>query len=240
MTVVHDVAEYVRTTRPLPQFYIDNILPQQGTMLLYGSPKVKKSWLVQHMAFCISQGCPWLGFNTVQARTLIAQFEISELSYYWRLRNMAMNFHLAPGWLYEMSPSLMYLEEDRTYERFAELVRPIAPQLIILDCLAACFGGDENDGRDVAKLIEKLALLKDEHHASLIIVHHTNKSIQTTSSVDKARGHSRLAGWVDTLAYMCEQPTGVQIQYKARQTTRELFNQNIVFENHNWTERRTQ
>lgn len=84
---IHDVSEYVHWNLPRPQFYIQDILPKQGTMLLYGSPKVKKSWLSEYMAFCVATGTPFLGFTTEQARVLIAQFEISPLAYAWRLRD---------------------------------------------------------------------------------------------------------------------------------------------------------
>lgn len=234
---IHDVAEYITWNIPRPSFYIQDILPKQGVMLLYGDPKVKKSWLVQHMAYCISVGEEWLGFNTEQARVLIAQFEISPIAYAWRLKDMARNFELQNQMLYEVSPTLMYLEDEENFNRFAAAIRGIQPKVIILDCLAACFGGDENNGEQMASFIEKMVALKTEHEASLVIVHHANKNQLVSSSVNKARGHSRLTGWVDTLVYMAEQPSGIQLQFKARQATRELYNLNIEFSNYNWTRR---
>ena len=231
---IHDVSQYIHLNLPRPQFYIQDILPKQGVMLLYGSPKVRKSWLSEYMAFCISLGIECLGLRTEQARVFIAQFEISPIAYHWRLRDMAQHFELQEGFLYETSPMLMYLNEEENFNRFLAALRTINPRVIILDCLAACFGGDENDSRDVAQFIERMSILKQEFEASLIIVHHTNKSNLIPSSVDRARGHSRLAGWVDTLVYMAEQPTGVQLQIKARQATRDMHNINILFENYLW------
>lgn len=235
MATIYDVADYVQMHIPRPVFYVHDILPREGVMMMYGAPKVKKSWLVQHLGYCIGTGTEWLGFHTTQARVLLCQFEISESSFADRIRCMSVHYPIQNGCYYVVSPGLTYLDQDEVYNRFAAFIRPIAPQVIILDCLAACFGGDENNGADMARLIEKMAALKTEHHASLILIHHTNKNILTTSSVDKARGHSRLAGWVDTLAYMVEQPNGIQIQYKARQATRELQNHNIQFNEYNWT-----
>ena len=234
---IHDVSDYVTWHLARPQFYIQELLPKEGVMLLYGEPKVKKSWLVQNLGFCISLGEPWLGFQTEQARVLIAQFEISPLAYAWRLRDMARNYHLQPQTLYETSPMLLYLDDQENFNRFAAAIRPIQPKVIILDCMAACFGGDENNSRDIARWIERIGMLKEEHGASVVIVHHTNKNLLTTSSVDKARGHSRLTGWVDTLAYMVAQPSGIQLQFKARQATRELHNLNILFHDFMWSVR---
>lgn len=238
--IIHDVSEYIHWNIPRPEYYVQDILPKQGVMLVYGSPKVRKSWLVQYMAFCIATGTEFLGFNTTQARVLMAQFEISPIAYAWRLRDMAQHFTVQEQMFYETSPGLMYLEENETFNRFSAAIRELHPKVIILDCMAACFGGDENDGGDVARFIEKLSLMKQEHEASVVLVHHTNKSMQNNTSVDRARGHSRLTGWVDTLVYMAEQPSAhntvqVQLQFKARQATRELHNLNINFANYRWS-----
>jgi len=231
---VHDVAEYVTWNLPPPEFYIKDILPKQGAMLVYGSPKVKKSWLTQHMGYCIATGSEWVGFKTEQARVFIAQFEISERAYYWRLKAMANNYHLQSQMFFEVSPGLMYIDQNENFNRLSAVIREHKPQVIFLDCLASCFGGDENNNEHIANFIQKIEILKTEHEASVVIVHHTNKNVLAISSVDKARGHSRLAGWVDTLMFMGEQPTGVQLQIKSRQATRELSNVNISFENYDW------
>lgn len=231
---IRDVSSYIRWNLLRPEFFIQDILPKQGVMLVYGEPKSKKSWLVQHMAFSVSVGMEWLGFRTEQARCLLCNFEISPIAYAWRLRDMARNFQLQEQMLYECSPMLMYLDEQENFNRFKAAIREFAPQIIILDCLAACFGGDENDSGQMARWIERMSELKSENNASLVIVHHTNKNI-LSSATDRARGHSRLAGWVDTLAYLCVQPAGLQLQFKARQATRELPNINIRFNNYNWS-----
>lgn len=233
--LVHDVSEYITWQLPRPEFYIKDILPKQGVMLVYGEPKVKKSWLVEYMGFCLSTGTEWLGLRTEQARTLICNFEISPIAYAWRLRDMAVNFHVQNQMFYETSPMLMYLDDDQNFNEFKAGVRELAPRVIVLDCLAACYGGDENDGEQMARWIEKISQLKQENEASIVIVHHTNKNLLSNSSVDRARGHSRLTGWVDTLCYMVQQPLGIQLQFKARQATREVPNSNIRFDNFMWT-----
>lgn len=231
---VHDVSEYVTWHVQRPEFYVQDILPKQGVMLLYGSPKIGKSWLSQYMAFCISVGIPWLGFNTEQARTMIVQFEISPLAYLWRLKDMAEQFELQRGMLYELSPGLMYIEEQENFNRLSATIRTVQPKVIVLDCLAACFGGDENDSRDMARLINNINQLREENEASVVLVHHTRKSPSISSFAEMARGQSRLAGWVDSLVYMARQPTGIQLQCMARQASRDIPNINIYMDNYIW------
>lgn len=236
MSPIHDISDYVTWTLPPQPFYIQDILPQQGTMLVYGDPKVKKSWLVQHMSYCMAIGDRWLGFRTEQASSLINQFEVSPYAYHNRLQLMARHYELPAGIAYENTHPIMYLDDDETFNTFRAEIRAsgIQPNVIIMDCMSACFGGDENNGEQMAVFIEKMVQLKTEYNASLIIVHHANKNTLNPSSVSRARGHSRLTGWVDTLMYMAEQPGGVQLQIKSRQATRELHPVNIRFANYDW------
>ena len=236
---IHDVSEYITWNLPVPVFFIEDLLPQGGTMLVYGDPKVRKSWLVEQMAMSISVGDTWLGFRTRQGRVLICQFEISSYAYHDRLRQMGRHYNLQAQKLYEDTKPLTYLDDEEVFNRFVAEIREsgILPEVIILDCMSACFGGDENNGEQMAEFIRKMVRLKDEFGASLVIVHHANKGILNPNSVSKARGHSRLTGWVDTLMYMLEQPAGVQLQIKARQSIHELPNINIKFEEQLWTRR---
>ena len=203
-------------------------------MLLYGEPKVKKSWLALYLAYCIATGIPFLGLVTEQARTFIGNFEISPNSYAYRMRDMERgHFTLQDNFFFEASPMLMYLDEDENFNSFRDALRRIQPKVIIIDCLAAAYGGDENDGQQIASFIERLTILKAEFEACIVLVHHTNKSI-LMGSTERARGSSRLTGWVDTLCYMAGQPTGIQLQFKARQAAREVPNINIEFRDFLW------
>tara|TARA_R100001530_G_scaffold134831_1_gene110541 strand:- start:172 stop:909 length:738 start_codon:yes stop_codon:yes gene_type:complete len=237
---VHDIAELVTWDLPAPEFYINDILPKQGSMLVYGSPKVKKSWLVQYMGFSIATGQRWLEIETGQARVLMAQFEIGYFSYAGRLRLMhSRHFTAVPtGYYYEVSPGLMYLDEDENFNEFLAAITPFNPDILVLDCMSACFGGDENNGESMARFLERLEYLKILFNCSIILVHHTNKNLLSTSSVDRVRGHSRLTGYVDTLMYMAEQPNdGVQLQIKSRQAVNDPQPVNIAFNNYQWLRR---
>ena len=39
---IHDVSDYITWAIPRPEFYVQDILPKQGVMLLYGNPKSQK------------------------------------------------------------------------------------------------------------------------------------------------------------------------------------------------------
>ncbi len=235
---IHDVADYVTHNIPRPTFYIQDILPKQGTMLLYGATGIKKSWLAEWTGFCIATGDDWFGLRTEQARVLIVNFEMSQAGYHWRLRDMIGNFTLEEQMFYEASPNLLMLEDRAVFDRFAEDIRPIHPQVIILDCLQKCYGGNENSKEEMLVFVQHIEELMIEHQASVIIIHHENRNILSTSPMDRSRGTTLIPGWVDTVIHMTKQPSGLQLQFgKTRQATREIHNVNIQFDNYNWTRR---
>ncbi len=229
---VHDVADYITQNLNPPAYYINDLLPKDGSMLLYGNPKVKKSWLAQYIGFCISNGVDFFSYHTSQARVLIVQFEVGIYPYWYRLKLMGTRFQTQNQWLYEASPGRMYLNDPQNYNLLLSVITPIQPQVIIIDCMAASFSGDENSSASMAEYIMILTNLKNTfgRDTSIILVHHTNKNLLAVSSTDRLRGHSSLAGWADTLMYMAKQPTGIQLQIDARQALSEPPNINIRFD----------
>ena len=69
------------------------------------------------------------------------------------------------------------------------------PALIIIDTLARCFvGGDENSARDMGLFIHGVEAVKRATGAAVLVVHHTGKNERSG-----ARGSSALMGAADTM-----------------------------------------
>lgn len=231
---IHDVQEYVQTPVFHPPFIIEHVLPRGGKLLLYGKAGVMKSWLAQYKGFCIATGTEWLGLETTQARVLLVNFEISNWSYHHRLCLMANQFSLEPQVLYEYSPSILYLDDPSVFRRFKARVDEVEPEVIILDCMSGCFGGDENNSREMSGFIGNLEELKGDGR-SLVLIHHSNKNILAVDQMDKARGHSKLVGWVDSILHLVNQPSGKQLQFgKTRHAPFQMHSKNLVFEDYVW------
>lgn len=193
-----------------------------------------KSWLAQHMAFCIATGTEWLGFRTTQARCLLANFEISPAGYHERLVLMSRQFTLEPDKLYECSPSYIFLDEPGVFEVFKNQVDTVNPDVVILDCLSGCFGGDENSSREMSGFIRSVVELKGERRG-IVLIHHSNKNLLVADPMDKARGHSKLVGFVDSILFLVRQPTCKQLQFgKTRLCPFVIQAKNIVFEDYVW------
>lgn len=151
---------------------------------------------------------------------------------------MLRNFTVQEQMFYEASPSILMLEDRAIFNRFATDIRPIQPNIIILDCLQKCYGGDENSKEEMLEWILHVEELQNEHDCSVVVIHHANRNILSTSAMDRSRGTTLLPGWADTVIHMVRQPTGVQLQFgKVRQSGRELHNLNIDFHDYIWTVR---
>lgn len=69
------------------------------------------------------------------------------------------------------------LRDARTVELFIETVAPLQPALIILDTLARCLvGGEENSAKDTGLAIHHCAMLQRALETSVALVHHTNRA----------------------------------------------------------------
>jgi len=190
--------------------------------------------MAEQLSFCIATGQPFLGFPTEQARTLIINFEISMLGYHWRLVQMARRFEVQPQFFYELTENMLFIEDESNFNYLMEKIRPIAPSVIVLDCMSAFFGGDENKSDQIAKLMFQISRMKQEFNASIVIIHHDNKNL-LASGMARIRGHTKLPAYVDSIIYMVKQPTCRQLQFlKARQTMEELRSFNVFFENYLW------
>jgi hypothetical protein len=82
-----------------------------------------------------------------------------------------------------------------TLARFITTIRHFNPVLVILDTMARCLvGGDENSAKDVGVFIEGCDEIRRQTHAAVMVVHHTGKS-------GNYRGSSALFGgcdnWID-------------------------------------------
>jgi len=210
-------------------------------MLIYGGAGVRKSWLVQHLSFAISCGIPWLGMRTEQARTMLVNCEISPAAFaIYRLRPMAARFNIPAMGHYVWSPDEdnvnLMLEDDRSYNQFMDFIRPAAPNVVILDCLQGCYGGDENDMERAGMWIRNVRRMQTELHCSVIVVHHSNKN-QFASDMGKMRGTTRFSAWVDSVVYMVAQPTGIQLQFQKYRLSAqpEIRPVNAAFTDYLWT-----
>ena len=93
-------------------------------------------------------------------------------------------------------PLLDPLEPDNLLSQVRAAIDRLGtlPDLIVLDTLARCFlGGDENSSRDMGRFVEACDLIRKETGATVLVIHHTGKD------GDIERGSSALRGGADAM-----------------------------------------
>lgn len=73
-----DWSEFSKEELAKPKPLIQNLLDCGSRILFGGGSKTFKTWLQCDLALSVACGCPWLGFETCQARVLYVNFELRE------------------------------------------------------------------------------------------------------------------------------------------------------------------
>lgn len=180
---------------------VRNLLTLGGLGLIYGAPGAGKSFFAIDIALRISAGWPVDG-RAVQQQPVIyigaeGQNGLRSRVAAWRQHHGIedeLAFALIPCAVNLLDPNadlprLIDAINDAT-ARFGQ-----APGLIVIDTLAATFGGGDENTTAMIAYINNLAKLKDAFGATVLAVHHRPKDALN----DTPRGHSSLMGAMDTI-----------------------------------------
>lgn len=178
-------------TRPDPSFLIDRLLTVGGTSLLTAKHASFKSFFALDMALCVASGRDFHGLKCERGGVI-----------YIAAEGAAGLKKRAAAWLeHHGTPApANFVILDRPFQiadaaqraAFATATAALMPQLIVLDTLARCAVGlDENNAGDMGAFADALGRLARETGAHVLTVHHNNKN-------GDYRGSSALPAAVDT------------------------------------------
>jgi DNA-binding HxlR family transcriptional regulator len=178
---------------PKPEFVVDGLLQRDSLALLYGPSGIAKTFLGLDLGLHIAGGTAWHERSVMQGPIL---YVVAEGAYSLgpRIRSWLEHEESAttgPTFWLSMAPSLIVREE---VDALVELVAHLRPKLIVIDTLARCLaGGDENSPRDMSTAVDSLDRLRRATKACVCAIHHTGKDRSAG-----ARGHTALKGAIDT------------------------------------------
>lgn len=181
---------------PAPTWLIDRTIPAGGLVGLYGPPGVMKSFVAADIALSVAAGGLWQGRKVAQGFPLYVCAEGStgmgkRINGWLAYRKLKPSQALG-AWLTESVP--VYADSDgmaRVIERIEEA--DFVPDLIVIDTLARCFDGDENQQADMGRFVAGVDRLRKEFDATVIVVHHTRLD------GDRERGNTAFRGAADTM-----------------------------------------
>ena len=86
---------YEKNIEPV-EYYWGDLLRRNGRLGIIGPPKAGKSYFTMQLVLQIATGTPFLGMETVKARGIYINFEISEEKLQERLRELVHTLGLDP------------------------------------------------------------------------------------------------------------------------------------------------
>lgn len=194
-----------------PTWTIADVL--EGLGLLWGEAGVGKSFVACSLAAAVATGRPWLGHRVKEGAVVYVAGEGGALGVARRLDAAVTNLRCCdaddgpvPLW---MTPTGVDLVKGAAELMGAIEDEHVTPQLVIVDTLARCFGGDENTQKDMGAFVSSLDMLRATYGCSLLVVHHANKSDKTGAG--KIRGNSALYGAVDVCVQLVPTVDGVKL-----------------------------
>ncbi len=190
----HKVADIL--ILPDPVWIIDKLITKGSFAVLFGPPGVGKSFLALAWAFAVAAEKPWQD-RKVNGGPVV--YVAAEGFGGLKLRVAALLHHERLGAdvnckFLDCPVDLMNSEKTLAFIKDIQSSVP-KPALIIIDTLARCFvGGEENSAKDIGLFIHGVETVKRETGATVLVIHHTGKNESSG-----ARGSSALMGAADTM-----------------------------------------
>ena len=198
------VHEFSETTAPdVPvDFVVKDIFALQTVSFVVGKPGHKKTWLMDWLALCVSQGRDFLGHETTPYPVLIVDTESGPKSTLRRLRAGGRGLGVSPdaniSWITLDCKKFSVNEPDDVTALRDEIIRRGA-KLVIIDNFAGIFSGDENSKADVQPVFDALRPIAATADCCILIIHHLGKS-------GDYRGSSAIDGGIDVMVTVTSEP----------------------------------
>ena len=218
---IRKLSEVMKNPPPLPEELIQGVLRKGHKMLISGSSKAGKSFLLMELCVAIAEGRPWLGFPVKKGRVLYVNLEIDPASCIHRF----VNIYKALGGPPVHGNDLFICNLrghaeplDRLVPRLVRTVRDLRLDAVVLDPIYKVITGDENSATDMAQFCNQFDKICEELGCATIYCHHHSKGTQGQKrAMDRASGSGVFARDPDAQLDMIELELDDQRREQARE-----------------------
>lgn len=220
--------QYVNLAEYEQPWLIEPLLPIEGSAILGGPPKSRKSYLSLQLALDLAHGRPWLGFKCRPSRVYYLQLDTPRSLWKLRLKRL-----LKRGVTIEPDAQARLIFGDKKTAPFPFDIRTpshaawlrarideFKPDLTIIDTLSKAHGANE-DNRTEMELVMGAFQSVCAPSALLMVTHERKpqKDVENTG-ISRIRGSSAITGGVDIILNMrpATKKTGPKLEYKGRET----------------------
>ena len=202
------LADYAADPPALPEELISGVLRRGHKMLISGSSKAGKSFLLMELCIALAEGRPWLGFPCKKGRVLYVNLEIDPAS----CVNRFVKIYDALGYARDHIDDIIIwnlrghaVPLDKLVPKLIRRVRDQRLDAIIIDPIYKVITGDENSASDMAAFCNQFDRICNETGCSTIYCHHHSKGSQGAKrAMDRASGSGVFARDPDAQLDMIE------------------------------------
>ena len=213
MTVLADYADH--PPEP-PEELIAGVLRHGHKMLISGSSKAGKSFLLMELCIALAEGTAWLGFPCRKGRVLYINLEIDPASCINRFLKIYQALGLPPKHMEDITIWNLRGHAaplDQLTPKLIRRVRDMHLDAIIIDPIYKVITGDENSASDMAAFCNQFDKICAETACSVIYCHHHSKGAQGAKrAIDRASGSGVFARDPDAQLDMIELELSEQVQ----------------------------
>lgn len=176
----------------LPEELIEGILRRGHKMLISGSSKAGKSFLLMELCIAIAEGTPWLGFQCKKGKVLYVNLEIDPAS----AINRFLKIYDALGLPIKNAENIVVwnlrghaVPLDQLVPKLIRRVRDQHFDAIVIDPIYKVITGDENNASEMGAFCNQFDKICTETGCSTIYCHHHSKGAQgAKKAMDRASG----------------------------------------------------
>lgn len=156
---------------------VHGLLVNGGVTILAGSDGVGKSWLGLQLGFCISNGIPFLGWETGKKPVLLIQFELGHAQLKDRLKILSKTYYMNGGFnVVDLSDEDLIFTD--AWDKIEQTIHnhELQDGVIIVDNLYASTDRDTSVNQELKPILKQIRRMCFELDNSFVLIAHHNKN----------------------------------------------------------------
>ena len=184
--------DQLATPPTLPEELIKGVLRCGHKMLISGSSKAGKSFLLMELCIALAEGTEWLGFKCKKSKVLYVNLEIDPASCIHRFQAIYDALKIKP--LHSKDIQVWNLRGhavplDKLVPKLIRRVKNQGFNAVIIDPIYKVITGDENNASEMGAFCNQFDKICTETGCSTIYCHHHSKGSQGAKrAMDRASG----------------------------------------------------
>lgn len=187
-----NLADELKSPPKLPEELIEGVLRCGHKMLISGSSKAGKSFLLMELAVALSEGATWLGFKCKKSKVLYVNLEIDPASCIDRFSEIYKALKIPPKNSKDISIWNLRghaVPLDKLVPKLLRRIDNLHYDAVIIDPIYKVITGDENNASEMGAFCNQFDKICNETGCATIYCHHHSKGAQGyKKAMDRASG----------------------------------------------------